>query len=171
VIDTLGSGFPAVPGRESDQQLAPAVNTTPDAIELHSLLAEFRQAGAQGVAMEVSSIGMDQGRVNGTQFDVALFTNFSRDHLDYHGDMEGYAAAKARLFDTPALSGAVLNMDDVLGVRIAQKLAGGKVACAGYSAHVGVAATAGLEFFLEAENIRLTERGLAFGLVSSWCRA
>ena len=75
------------------------------------------------------------------------------------------------MFDTPGLSGAVLNMDDVLGVRIAQKLAGSKVACAGYSAHAGVASAAGLEFFLEAENIRLTERGLAFGLVSSWGRA
>jgi len=171
VIGTLGSGFPAAPGHESAGELAPAVNTTPDAIELHRRLAEFLQAGAQGAAMEVSSIGLDQGRVAGVQFDVALFTNFSRDHLDYHGDMERYAAAKVQLFDAPGLSGAVLNMDDVLGVRIAQKLAGGKVACAGYSAHAGVASAAGLEFFLEAENIRLTQQGLAFGLVSSWGRA
>ncbi len=171
VIGTLGSGFPAAPGGEPAAELAPSVNTTPDAIELHRQLAEFLQAGAQGVAMEVSSIGLDQGRVNGAQFDVALLTNLSRDHLDYHGDMERYAAAKARFFDTPGLSGAVLNMDDVLGVRIAQKLAGGKVACAGYSAHAGVAGAAGLEFFLEAENIRLTREGLAFGLVSSWGRA
>jgi UDP-N-acetylmuramoyl-L-alanyl-D-glutamate--2,6-diaminopimelate ligase len=147
------------------------VNTTPDAIELHRRLAEFRDAGAQGVAMEVSSIGLDQGRVNGAQFAVALFTNLSRDHLDYHGDMERYASAKARLFDTPGLSGAVLNLDDVLGVRIAQKLAGSKVARAGYSAHAGVASAAGLEFFLEAENIRLTQEGLAFGVASSWGRA
>lgn len=171
VIGTLGSGFPPAPGRESAGELAPAVNTTPDAIDLHRRLAKFREAGAQGVAMEVSSIGLDQGRVNGAQFDVALFTNLSRDHLDYHGDMERYASAKAQLFDTPGLSGAVLNMDDVLGVRIAQKLAGSKVARAGYSAHAGVASAAGLEFFLEAENIRLTQEGLAFGLVSSWGRA
>jgi UDP-N-acetylmuramoyl-L-alanyl-D-glutamate--2,6-diaminopimelate ligase len=171
VIGTLGSGFPAAAGGKPVAELTPSVNTTPDAIELHRRLAELRQAGAQGVAMEVSSIGLDQGRVNGVQFDVALFTNFSRDHLDYHGDMERYAAAKAKLFDTPGLSGAVLNMDDVLGVRIAQKLAGGNVACAGYSAHAGVASAAGLEFFLEAENIRLTREGLAFGLVSSWGRA
>ena len=171
VIGTLGSGFPAAPGGESAAVLAPSVNTTPDAIELHRRLAEFLHAGARGVAMEVSSIGLDQGRVNGVQFDVALFTNLSRDHLDYHGDMERYAAAKAQLFDAPGLSGAVLNMDDVLGVRIAQKLAGRKVACAGYSAHAGVASAAGLEFFLEAENIRLTREGLAFGLISSWGRA
>jgi UDP-N-acetylmuramoyl-L-alanyl-D-glutamate--2,6-diaminopimelate ligase len=171
VIGTLGSGFPARSGGDPAAPLAPSVNTTPDAIELHRRLAELRKAGAQGVAMEVSSIGLDQGRVNGAQFDVALLTNFSRDHLDYHGDMERYAAAKARLFDAPGLSGAVLNMDDVLGVRVAQKLAGSKVARAGYSAHAGLAGAAGLEFFLEAENIRPTERGLAFGVVSSWGRA
>jgi UDP-N-acetylmuramoyl-L-alanyl-D-glutamate--2,6-diaminopimelate ligase len=171
VIGTLGSGFPAVPGGEAAVGLTPSVNTTPDAIELQRLLAELLQSGAQGVAMEVSSIGLDQGRVNGVQFDVALLTNFSRDHLDYHGDMEHYAAVKAQLFETAGLSGAVLNMDDVLGVRIAQKLAGGTVACAGYSAHAGVASAAGLGFFLEAENIRLTEQGLSFGLSSSWGRA
>ncbi len=168
VVGTLGSGIPAALGSEPLANFAPALNTTPDAIELQRRLAEFVQSGAQGAAMEVSSIGLDQGRVNGVQFDVALLTNLSRDHLDYHGDMERYAAAKARLFETPGLSGAVLNMDDVLGVRIAQKLAGRKIACAGYSAHAGVASAAGLEFFLEAENIRLTRNGLAFGLLSSW---
>jgi UDP-N-acetylmuramoyl-L-alanyl-D-glutamate--2,6-diaminopimelate ligase len=171
VIGTLGSGFPAAAGAHAPARLAPARNTTPDAIELHRQLAEFLQAGAQGAALEVSSMGLDQERVNGLQFDVALFTNLTRDHLDYHGDMERYAAAKARLFDLPGLSGAVLNMDDVLGVRIAQKLAGGSVACAGYSAHAGVAGAAGLEYFLEAEDIRLSRDGLAFGLVSSWGRA
>jgi UDP-N-acetylmuramoyl-L-alanyl-D-glutamate--2,6-diaminopimelate ligase len=169
VIGTLGSGFPAASGLEP-AALAPSLNTTPDAIELHRRLAEFLQAGAQGVVMEVSSVGLDQGRVSGALFDVALLTNLSRDHLDYHGDMERYAAAKAQLFDAPGLSGAVLNMDDVLGVRIAQKLGGSAVARAGYSAHAGVASAAGLEFFLEAENIRLTQEGLAFDLVSSWGR-
>ena len=171
VIGTLGSGFPAVPGCETGAALVPSPNTTPDAIELHRRLAELMRSGAQGVVMEASSIGLDQGRVKGAQFDVALLTNFSRDHLDYHGDMEHYAAVKAQLFEMPGLSGAVLNMDDVLGVRIAQKLAGGKVACAGYSAHAGVASAAGLEFFLEAENVRLTRDGIAFGLLSSWGRA
>jgi UDP-N-acetylmuramoyl-L-alanyl-D-glutamate--2,6-diaminopimelate ligase len=92
VIGTLGSGFPAAPGAKA-AELSPLLNTTPDAIELHRQLAAFLQAGAQGAAMEVSSIGLDQGRVNGVQFDVALLTNLSRDHLDYHGDMEHYAAA------------------------------------------------------------------------------
>src|SRR3990172_2603809 len=71
----------------------------------------------------------------------------------------------------PGLSGAVLNMDDVLGVRIAQKLAGSKVACAGYSVHAGAASASGTEYFLEAENIRLSQDGIAFGLLSSWGRA
>ena len=171
VIGTLGSGFLTVSGSEPGAGLVPSLNTTPDAIDLHRQLAEFLRAGAQGVVMEVSSVGLDQERVNGACFDVALFTNFSRDHLDYHGDMERYAAAKARLFDLPGLSGAVLNMDDVLGVRIAHKLAGGDVACAGYSAHAGVASAAGLKFFLEAEDIRLAREGLGFDLSSSWGRA
>ena len=171
VIGTLGSGLAAAAGGGPAAAMAPALNTTPEAIELHRRLAEFLAAGAQGVVMEVSSIGLDQGRVNGALFDVALLTNLSRDHLDYHGDMERYAAAKALLFDAPGLSGAVLNMDDVLGVRLAQKLAGGKVTCAGYSAHAGVASVAGLGYFLEAENIRLTRDGLAFDLASSWGRA
>jgi UDP-N-acetylmuramoyl-L-alanyl-D-glutamate--2,6-diaminopimelate ligase len=168
VIGTLGSGFPMAPGSNTDAGLAPTLNTTPDAIQVHRLLAEFLQAGAQGVVMEASSVGLDQGRVNGVHFDVALLTNLSRDHLEYHGDMERYAESKAQLFDTPGLSGAVLNMDDVLGVRIAQKLLGSKVACAGYSIHAGAASAAGLEYFLEAENIRLYKDGIAFGLVSSW---
>ncbi len=169
VIGTLGNGFPATAGQAA--AFAPSANTTPDAIELHRLLAEYLQAGAQGVAMEVSSIGLDQGRVNGVCFDVALFTNFSRDHLDYHGDMERYAAAKAQLFDAPELQGAVLNLDDVLGVRIAHKLRGGKVACAGYSIHAGVASAAGLPLYLEADNIRLSQDGVVFDLASSWGRA
>ena len=79
--------------------LAPRSNTTPDVCTLHETLARFRRAGAALVAMEVSSHGLDQGRVNGVAFDVALFTNLSRDHLDYHGTMAAYGEAKARLFD------------------------------------------------------------------------
>ena len=90
VIGTLGTGFP---GRLED-----ARNTTPDALELHRTLAGMRRQGAVAVAMEVSSHGLQQGRVGGVAFDCALFTNLSHDHLDYHGSMDAYAAAKARLF-------------------------------------------------------------------------
>lgn len=115
VIGTLGGGFPGA--------LAETANTTPDVLELHRSLAELRRAGAAAVAMEVSSHGLDQERVNGVAFACALFTNLTHDHLDYHGTMAAYAAAKARLFDMPGLGAAVLNLDDEFGARLAQKLA------------------------------------------------
>ncbi len=114
VIGTLGNGFP--------NALSEAINTTPDPILLHGMLADYLRAGADTVAMEVSSHGLAQGRVNGVHFDVAVFTNLSRDHLDYHGDMDAYAAAKRKLFDWPGLQTAVLNMDDAFGQKIAAEL-------------------------------------------------
>jgi UDP-N-acetylmuramoyl-L-alanyl-D-glutamate--2,6-diaminopimelate ligase len=107
VLGTLGNGLVGA--------LMPAPNTTPDAAVLHETLRQLRDAGASVVAMEVSSIGLDQRRVNGTRFDVALFTNLTRDHLDYHGTMAAYGAAKARLFAWPGLELAVINADDAFG--------------------------------------------------------
>ncbi len=125
VIGTLGSGF--------QPALNPADNTTPDALDLHRLLAEFKSAGASAVAMEVSSHGLDQGRVNGVAFDCALFTNLTHDHLDYHGTLSAYAEAKARLFDAPGLGAAVLNLDDPFGAQLAMRLAARGVRTIGYS--------------------------------------
>jgi UDP-N-acetylmuramoyl-L-alanyl-D-glutamate--2,6-diaminopimelate ligase len=125
VIGTLGSGF--------QPPLASVVNTTPDVLEVHRLLAEFKAAGARAVAMEVSSHGLDQGRVNGVAFDCALFTNLTHDHLDYHGSMAAYGEAKARLFDTPGLATAVLNLDDAFGVQLAQRLAARGLRTIGYA--------------------------------------
>ena len=125
VIGTLGSGFPGF--------FAENPNTTPDALELHRMLAEFKCAGAGAVAMEVSSHGLDQGRVNGVAFDCALFTNLTHDHLDYHGTLTAYAEAKARLFDAPGLGAAVLNLDDPFGAQLAQRLAARGVRTIGYS--------------------------------------
>ena len=113
-VGTLGNGFPGA--------LSEAVNTTPDPILLHSMLAEYLAQGAAGVAMEVSSHGLVQGRVNGVHFDVAVLTNLSRDHLDYHGDMAAYAAAKKQLFRWPGLGCAVLNADEAFGREIAEEL-------------------------------------------------
>src|SRR6185436_11627707 len=107
VIGTLGYGLRA--------PLTPTANTTPDALWLHAQLAEFARQGAQAVAMEVSSIGLDQDRVAGVEFDVALFTNLTRDHLDYHATMQRYRAAKARLFGFDTLRHAVVNLDDDFG--------------------------------------------------------
>ena len=94
-------------------------HTTPDAIGVQATLAQLKQEGARAVAMEVSSHGLDQGRVAALEFDVAVFTNLSRDHLDYHGTMEAYGAAKARLFGVPGLSCRVINLDDGFGRALA----------------------------------------------------
>jgi UDP-N-acetylmuramoyl-L-alanyl-D-glutamate--2,6-diaminopimelate ligase len=110
VVGTLGSGRVGT--------LAPLLNTTPDVCTLHETLAQFRRAGVALVAMEVSSHGLDQGRVNGVAFDVALFTNLTRDHLDYHGTMAAYGEAKARLFAWPGLGAAIVNADDAFGQRL-----------------------------------------------------
>jgi UDP-N-acetylmuramoyl-L-alanyl-D-glutamate--2,6-diaminopimelate ligase len=125
VIGTLGAGFPGT--------LAQAPNTTPDTLEIHRMMKHFLAQGAKALAMEVSSHGLAQGRVNGVGFDCALFTNLSHDHLDYHGSMAAYAEAKAKLFDMPGLGSAVLNLDDVVGVRFAQRLEGRGVRVIGYS--------------------------------------
>jgi UDP-N-acetylmuramoyl-L-alanyl-D-glutamate--2,6-diaminopimelate ligase len=97
------------------EALQPATLTTPDAITVHRQLAELRDAGVRCLAMEVSSHALDQHRVDGVRFDTAVFTNLTRDHLDYHGTFEGYAAAKAKLFAWPDLQHAVINADDEFG--------------------------------------------------------
>jgi UDP-N-acetylmuramoyl-L-alanyl-D-glutamate--2,6-diaminopimelate ligase len=107
VLGTLGNGLIGA--------LESGTNTTPDAALLQQMLADYRAAGAQAAVMEVSSHGIDQGRVNGVAFDVALFTNLSRDHLDYHASMAAYGAAKAKLFAWPGLRVGVINADDAFG--------------------------------------------------------
>jgi UDP-N-acetylmuramoyl-L-alanyl-D-glutamate--2,6-diaminopimelate ligase len=104
VIGTRGAGI--------GDALQPVGLTTPQALEMQWLFAQFQDQGAQAVAIEASSIGIEEGRLNGTQVRTALFTNLSRDHLDYHGDMAAYAASKARLFAWSGLKTAVINIDD-----------------------------------------------------------
>jgi len=94
--------------------------TTPDAIQLHQKIAAQRELGTGAIAIEASSIGLEQGRMNGLHVDVAVFTNLTRDHLDFHGDMDSYEAAKRKLFAWPSLKAAVVNLDDPAGVRLAQ---------------------------------------------------
>ncbi|MGA9334313.1 MAG: UDP-N-acetylmuramoyl-L-alanyl-D-glutamate--2,6-diaminopimelate ligase, partial [Rudaea sp.] len=113
-IGTLGAGLVG--------EIVAAERTTPDAVRVHALLAQFRDAGASHVAMEVSSHALDQGRVNAVEFDIAVFTNLSRDHLDYHGSMEAYGAAKAKLFAWPGLRCAVIDSDDAFGRQLSQNL-------------------------------------------------
>ena len=101
--------------------------TTPEAPDLQVRLAELRADGTRAVAMEVSSHGLDQHRVDGIVFDVAAFTNLSRDHLDHHDSMDGYFAAKARLFDPERSTTAVINVDDPWGRKLADRVAGHRV--------------------------------------------
>ncbi len=124
VIGTLGWGEPG--------QLQPTVNTTPDALALQQILQQFVQLHKRRVAMEVSSHGLQQGRVNGIAFKGAVFTNLSRDHLDYHGNMDAYLQAKLSLFATPGLQFAVLNLDDANSAAVLQRLAD-NVICWGFS--------------------------------------
>lgn len=102
--------------------LADASHTTPDPVRLQRLLAGQAEGGARAYAMEVSSHALDQGRVAGVEFDCAVLTNVGRDHLDYHGDLASYAAAKRRLFTWPGLRAVVLNRDDAHGAEWAQAL-------------------------------------------------
>ena len=115
LIGTLGTGFHG--------QLRSGRLTTPDPIAVQATLGELKKAGARAVAMEVSSHALEQGRVAALAFDVAVMTNLSRDHLDYHGSMAAYEAAKARLFAWPGLRAQVVNLDDGFGRRLAQDFA------------------------------------------------
>lgn len=172
VIGTLGACY-------GEQRIALG-NTTPDALELHRLLAGFRDDGAQAVAMEVSSHGLAQGRVNGVAFDCALFTNLTHDHLDYHGSMEAYAAAKARLFEFESLTHAVLNLDDVVGVTLARgiaggfahartgRVAGGRPRTIGYSLSTSGIAPGSVDDFLAVRDISVGSDRTHATLVTSW---
>lgn len=119
VVGTLGIGL-IRHGRPKG--LSETGYTTPDAVLLQRRLADLRKEGAEALAIEASSIGLVEDRMQGLHVDVALFTNFTRDHLDYHGSMEAYAAAKLRLFDWPGLRHAVINLDDALAPGIISQL-------------------------------------------------
>ena len=111
IVGTLGSGFHGA--------LQSGLHTTPNPIAVQATLADLKKAGAKAVAMEVSSHGLDQGRVTALAFDVAVMTNLSRDHLDYHGTMQAYGQAKAKLFAWNDLRCRVINLDDAFGRQLA----------------------------------------------------
>jgi UDP-N-acetylmuramoyl-L-alanyl-D-glutamate--2,6-diaminopimelate ligase len=154
-IGTLGAGLVG--------QLQPGERTTPDVIAVHRLLAELRDAGASHVAMEVSSHALDQGRVDAVSFDVGVFTNLTRDHLDYHGSMQAYGEAKARLF-ARGLEAAVINRDDAFGRELLRRHAG-SLRC------IGLSAAGDPEADLYAANLDFGPHGLAFDLVHGARRA
>ena len=155
VIGTLGNGFP--------DALVDGPNTTPDAISLQANLAALIGQSANACAMEVSSIGLDQHRVAGAEFKVAILTNLTRDHLDYHGDMAAYARAKEKLFLTSGLTAAIVNLDDFFGREMAAKLRG-RTPTIGYSLEPSLLAEAACDQMLIARNLRFHAAGLAFDL-------
>jgi UDP-N-acetylmuramoyl-L-alanyl-D-glutamate--2,6-diaminopimelate ligase len=160
VVGTLGTGIyrNGMAGNFSETGY-----TTPDAVLLQRRLAQARNSGARALAIEASSIGIDQGRLDGLHVDVALFTNFTRDHLDYHGDMAAYEAAKRRLFDWPGLRNAVINLDDEMGLRLVAHLSGQSpaVGIIGYSI---TGASVGDLPVLHASDIRSSNNGTVFQL-------
>ncbi|MBK4991413.1 UDP-N-acetylmuramoyl-L-alanyl-D-glutamate--2,6-diaminopimelate ligase [Pseudomonas sp. S36] len=115
LIGTLGTGFYG--------ELQSGRLTTPDPIAVQATLYDLKKQGAKAVAMEVSSHALEQGRVAALDFDIAVMTNLSRDHLDYHGSMQAYEAAKAKLFTWPSLRCQVVNLDDGFGQRLADAYA------------------------------------------------
>ncbi len=148
-IGTLGAGLYG--------EAVPTGFTTPLVLQLHALLAQLRDAGADAVAMEVSSHALDQGRVDGVHFKVGMFTNLTRDHLDYHGTMDAYGAAKAKLFAWPDLEAAVLNLDDAFGRELLASI------------HapirpIGVSSRGAETASLRADDIVLDLAGLSFSL-------
>ncbi|RKP51202.1 UDP-N-acetylmuramoyl-L-alanyl-D-glutamate--2,6-diaminopimelate ligase [Trinickia fusca] len=158
VIGTLGSGMPG--------QLVHTGFTTPDAPQLQRSLAQLASAGARAVAMEVSSHALHQGRANGTAFDIALFTNLTQDHLDYHRTFEAYEAAKARLFAWPGLRAAIVNRDDAAGRKLIAATRG-RVRTIAYGIDA-IADEPAADARLIATDVRATATGTAFHLSSDW---
>lgn len=153
LMGTLGVGLAGAAAKPSEL-------TTPDAVTIQEQLAEMRDAGAPWAVMEVSSHALDQGRVSDVIFDTAIFTNLSRDHLDYHGDMASYEAAKARLFREGELRHAVINVDDPVGCALLANLPAG-VAAISYGLTNPCAD-------LRADTIRCSRLGMAMDIRGAW---
>lgn len=158
LIGTLGVGVFGRTRRSS--------NTTPGALDNQRILAEIRAANADYAVMEVSSHALDQGRINGVNFSTAVFTNLSHDHLDYHGSMESYAAAKKKLFVRSSLKHLVLNIDDEIGRAWAQEFAdhSGLLTCS-----VAVGNPYGADLCVDA--IEVHSEGVGFRLLTPWGKA
>ena len=150
MVGTLGVGLPP--------HFTSTGMTTPDPVLLQTEFAKFIASGAEFAAIEASSIGIVEHRLAGTAIDTAVFTNFTQDHLDYHGSMDAYWQAKAQLFDWPGLRVAVVNVDDAQGRALAQTLA---LRCALEVWTVGLQHPARLM----AVDIAHTAQGMAFTVV------
>ncbi|HXW74968.1 MAG TPA: UDP-N-acetylmuramoyl-L-alanyl-D-glutamate--2,6-diaminopimelate ligase [Steroidobacteraceae bacterium] len=157
-IGTLGAGMPP--------QVAPLRHTTPDAVTLQRQLAQLLAAGAACVSLEVSSHALEQSRVNGVRFHTVAFTNLTRDHLDYHGTMEAYGAAKARLFAWPGLSFRIINVDDPFGAQLARAGGQGRLIVTTRAAAAEPLPPAAQ--FVRATRVRAEPTGLSIEVESSY---
>ncbi|NNM60376.1 MAG: UDP-N-acetylmuramoyl-L-alanyl-D-glutamate--2,6-diaminopimelate ligase [Legionellales bacterium] len=156
VLGTVGNGFL--------DKLEESSHTTADPISLQQLLARYQEQGAKAIAMEVSSHGLDQGRVNGVCFDSAIFTNLTHDHLDYHQTMENYAAAKRKLFCMPDLKRGIFNLDDAYGRALLNEFKD-KIDCYGYS----VDPQTGSEFpLIKALEVQYSTQGINAQIDTPW---
>jgi MurE/MurF fusion protein len=172
VVGTLGIGEPprAMPAAGAEPPPAAAAGsieftglTTPDPVRLQGAFRRFADAGFAACALEASSIGLVEHRLAGTRIDVALFTNFTRDHLDFHGSMDAYWAAKRPLFDWPGLCAASINVDDPQGAALAAELATHRVGGAGPALDVWTVSTTA-PARLRASALGYVDGGLAFDL-------
>jgi UDP-N-acetylmuramoyl-L-alanyl-D-glutamate--2,6-diaminopimelate ligase len=174
-MGTLGFGRPP--------SLTPTEHTTSDAVTVQRHLAALKDLGAECVSMEVSSHAIDQARVAAVRFNTAAFTNLTRDHLDYHGTMEAYGAAKARLFSWPSLVNRVINIDDPFGLQLAtqpsapsggslanRSVAGRLVVTTQKSTGASEQAAGALKDaeFVRAVRVTPDPAGLALGVETSW---
>ncbi len=160
IIGTMGYGF-------FDDLLASA-NTTPGSIELQSRLYQLQHNSAKAVAMEVSSHGLAQNRTTGCHFSIAVFTNLTRDHLDYHGSMQAYGAAKLELFREPELDAAIINLDDAFAAEVIKAVSANAIT-------VGVSLMASqslnTDYFIHGVILERSLAGTKFMVQSSWGEA
>ena len=159
IVGTLGHGLRG--------KLRPLANTTPDALWLQAQLADYLKRGAAAVGMEVSSIGLEQGRIAGVEFDIALLTNLTRDHLDYHRTMARYKQAKAKLFACDSLSHALLNLDDNFGFELAGRIKRRGLQVIGYGFGRSTQAVRRLPR-LSGTNLVCGAEGVRFDVATPW---
>jgi UDP-N-acetylmuramoyl-L-alanyl-D-glutamate--2,6-diaminopimelate ligase len=158
-MGTLGFGVP--PAVTATQ------HTTPDAVSVHRQLATLRGLGAECVSMEVSSHAIDQERVAAVRFETAAFTNLTHDHLDYHGTMDAYGAAKAQLLSWPSLAHRIINIDDPFGTQLAQQRSTGRLVVTTRQRNARLAAITSPQFVLATHVVAATS-GLHITIESSW---
>jgi UDP-N-acetylmuramyl-tripeptide synthetase len=168
-VGTLGIGMARSTGGTISPRLELTSNglTTPDPVLLQQGLREFQDAGLRACALEASSIGIEEHRLDGTRIRVAVFTNFTQDHLDYHGSMHAYWESKARLFTWPGLAAAAINIDDEKGQELAAEL----TASAAHANPIDVwTLSCERAARLQAQDIAHSERGLSFTVVENELR-